>query len=221
MYGLPGQTLADAQADIDRAIAAAPAHLSVYHLTIEPNTLFHRFPPPLPDDELSASMQDSIEERLAAAGYRNYETSAFARAERECRHNLNYWRFGDYLGIGAGAHGKLSFEQRIVREIRWRNPRDYMSKVLAGEAMQHAQEVAAEDLPFEFMMNALRLAAGFPVSMFQERTGLEFAAVLPGLQRAEALGLLRVDAHRVTPSARGRRFLNDLLQLFLPDKARG
>jgi oxygen-independent coproporphyrinogen-3 oxidase len=166
-------------------------------------------------------MQDSIEERLAAAGYRNYETSAFARAERECLHNLNYWRFGDYLGIGAGAHGKLSFEQRILREMRWRNPRDYMSKALAGDAMQHTQEVAAEDLPFEFMMNALRLAAGFPASMFQERTGLEFAAVLPALQRAEALGLLRVDPHRVTPTPRGRRFLNDLLQLFLPDKARG
>jgi oxygen-independent coproporphyrinogen-3 oxidase len=220
MYALPGQTLAEAQADIDRAIAAAPPHLSAYHLTIEPNTYFHRFPPKLPDDELAAAMQESIEERLAAAGYGHYETSAFARAGRECRHNLNYWRFGDYLGIGAGAHGKLSFAQRILRQRRWRNPRDYMDKALAGNAVQGAEEVAAEDLPFEFMMNALRLTAGFPVSMFRERTGLAFAALLPALRRAESLGLLQFDRRHVAPTLRGQRFLNDLLQLFLPEKAR-
>jgi oxygen-independent coproporphyrinogen-3 oxidase len=221
MYALPGQTLAEAQADIDRAIALAPPHLSAYHLTIEPNTYFHRFPPPLPDDDLSASMQESIEQRLAAAGFGRYEVSAFAHAGRECRHNLNYWRFGDYLGIGAGAHGKLSFAQRIVRQMRWRNPRDYMDKALAGQAVQATQEVAAHDLPFEFMMNALRLTAGFPVSMFQERAGLAFAALSPTLRRAETLGLLQFDRQHVAPTPRGQRFLNDLLQLFLPEKASG
>jgi len=221
MYALPGQTLAGAQADIDRAIAAAPPHLSAYHLTVEPNTYFHRFPPKLPDDELAAAMQESIEERLAAAGYGHYETSAFARAGRECRHNLNYWRFGDYLGIGAGAHGKLSFAQRILRQRRWRNPRDYMDQALAGNAVQGIEEVGAEDLPFEFMMNALRLTAGFPVSMFRERTGLAFAALLPALRRAESLGLLQFDRRNVAPTLRGQRFLNDLLQLFLPEKASG
>jgi oxygen-independent coproporphyrinogen-3 oxidase len=221
MYALPGQTLAQAHADIDRAIALAPPHLSAYHLTIEPNTYFHRFPPRLPDDDLAASMQESIEQRLSAAGYGHYETSAFARAGRECRHNLNYWRFGDYLGIGAGAHGKLSFAQRILRQRRWRNPRDYMDKALAGKAVLGAAEVAAEDLPFEFMMNALRLTAGFRVSMFQERTGLPFAALMPALRRAESLGLLQFDRHQVAPTLRGQRFLNDLLQLFLPEKASG
>lgn len=219
MYALPGQTLAEAQADIDRAIALAPPHVSAYHLTIEPNTYFHRFPPQVPDDELSASMQEVIEQRLAAAGYNHYETSAFARAGRECRHNLNYWRFGDYLGIGAGAHGKLSFAQRILRQMRWRNPRDYVDKALAGQAVQGTQEVAAEDLPFEFMMNALRLSAGFPVSMFQERTGLAFTSLFPALRRAEFLGLLQFDRQHVAPTLRGQRFLNDLLQLFLPEKA--
>jgi oxygen-independent coproporphyrinogen-3 oxidase len=221
MYALPGQTLAEAQADIDRAIALAPPHLSAYHLTIEPNTYFHRFPPRLPDDELAASMQESIEQRLAAAGFGHYEVSAFARAGRECRHNLNYWCFGDYLGIGAGAHGKLSFAQRVLRQMRWRNPRDYMDKALAGEAAQAAAEVAVEDLPFEFAMNALRLTAGFPVSLFQERTGLPFVALLPALRRAESLTLLHFDRQHVAPTLRGQRFLNDLLQLFLPEKASG
>jgi oxygen-independent coproporphyrinogen-3 oxidase len=221
MYALPGQTLAEAQADIDQAIALAPPHLSAYHLTIEPNTYFHRFPPQVPDDELSASMQEAIEQRLAAAGYSHYETSAFARAGHECRHNLNYWRFGDYLGIGAGAHGKISFPQRVLREMRWKNPRDYMDKALAAQPVQQAQEVAAEDLPFEFMMNALRLTGGFPVSMFQERTGLPFAALLSALQRAESRELVQFDHHRVAPTLRGQRFLNDLLQLFLPEGASG
>ncbi|HEU5282237.1 MAG TPA: radical SAM family heme chaperone HemW [Burkholderiales bacterium] len=219
MYALPDQTLAEAQRDIDRAIALAPPHLSAYHLTIEPNTYFHRFPPQLPDDELSATMQESIEGRLAAAGYGHYETSAFARPGRQCKHNLNYWRFGDYLGIGAGAHGKISGPQRIVREVRWRNPREYMDQALAGQALQQAQEVAAGDLPFEFMMNALRLTGGFPVALFQERTGLSSAALLPALRRAESLGLIQWDEHRVAPTLRGQRFLNDLLQLFLPEAA--
>jgi oxygen-independent coproporphyrinogen-3 oxidase len=219
MYALPDQTLAEAQRDIDRAIALAPPHLSAYHLTIEPNTYFHRFPPQLPDDELSATMQESIEGRLAAAGYGHYETSAFARPGRQCQHNLNYWRFGDYLGIGAGAHGKISGAQRIVREVRWRNPREYMDRALTGQALQQTQEVAAADLPFEFMMNALRLTGGFPVSLFRERTGLSSAALLPALRRAESLGLIQWDDHRLAPTLRGQRFLNDLLQLFLPEAA--
>jgi oxygen-independent coproporphyrinogen-3 oxidase len=219
MYALPGQTLAQAEADIDRAIALAPPHISAYHLTIEPNTYFHRHPPLVPDDEVSAAMQESIERRLAAAGYGHYETSAFARPGHACRHNLNYWHFGDYLGIGAGAHGKVSLPRCIVREVRWKNPRDYMDRALTGQPVQRAQEVAAEDLPFEFMMNALRLTAGFPAPMFQARTGLPFAALLPALRRAEALSLVRFDDQRVAPTLRGQRFLNDLLQLFLPEPA--
>ena len=220
MYALPAQTLGEAEADIEAAIALAPPHLSAYHLTIEPNTYFHRYPPEVPDDELSASMQEAIEARLAAAGYGHYETSAFARAGRECRHNLNYWRFGDYLGIGAGAHGKLSLPGRIVRQMRWKHPREYMDKALAGEPVQQEQNVAAQELPFEFMLNALRLTSGFAISIFEERTGLPLTVVLAALERAEALGLIERDHQRVAPTPRGQRFLNDLLLLFLPDGAR-
>lgn len=216
MYALPGQSLEQALADIDRAIALAPTHLSAYHLTIEPNTYFHRFPPQVPDDELSATMQEAIEARLAAAGYAHYETSAFARPGRECKHNLNYWRFGDYLGIGAGAHGKISLPTRIFRTMRYKNPREYMAAALSGQgAVQEVHDVPPGDLPFEFMMNALRLIDGFPIRMFEERTGLSRIVLLPALDEAQSRGLIERDHEIVRPTLRGQRFLNDLLQMFL------
>ena len=216
MYALPRQTLEEAKRDISTAASFGTAHLSVYHLTVEPNTLFHRHPPPLPDSELAADMQDVIEERLAAAAYANYETSAYAQTGRECRHNLNYWRFGDYLGIGAGAHSKLSFPDRILRQMRYRQPRQYMQETAAGSPVQDARAVSPKELGFEFMMNALRLAAGFEPRLFAERTGLSLAAVEPALQEAVRRGLITRDHVRIAPTQRGRRFLNDLLQLFLP-----
>jgi len=217
MYALPGQSHGEALADVRAAIGFGPAHVSAYHLTLEPNTWFHRYPPPLPDDDAAAAMQEAIEEALGAAGYENYETSAFAKPGMRSRHNLNYWRFGDYLGVGAGAHSKLSFPDRVVREMRHRQPRAYQERALAGDAIQEAHEVGAADLPFEFMMNALRLAEGFPLALFAERTGLSPACVESPLARAEAAGLVERDALSVRPTLRGRRFLNDLLGLFLPE----
>ena len=215
MYALPGQTVAQAVADIDAAIGFSPVHVSAYHLTIEPNTLFHRHPPAVPDDEVSADMQQAIEIRLADAGYRHYETSAFAQSGREARHNLNYWTFGDYLGIGAGAHGKLSFADRILRQVRYKQPREYMEKAEAGVAVQQEQAVKVEDLPFEFMMNALRLVNGFDLSLFAARTGLPLHARRKELQEAESRGLIERDHLRLQPTLKGQRFLNDLLQIFL------
>ena len=219
MYGLPGQTLAQAMEDIDTAIGFSPTHVSAYHLTIEPNTLFHRHPPEVPDDEVSADMQQAIEARLAQAGYRHYETSAFARPAREARHNLNYWTFGDYLGIGAGAHGKLSFADRILRQMRYKQPREYMEKAQAGGAVQQEDAVAGADLPFEFMMNALRLTDGFELSLFAARTGLSLQVMRKELQEAESRGLIERDHLRLRPTLKGQRFLNDLLQIFLRDSA--
>jgi oxygen-independent coproporphyrinogen-3 oxidase len=225
MYGLPGQTTEEATADIEAVLTFAPPHLSCYHLTIEPNTYFHRFPPELPGDDATAAMQDAIESRLAAAGYEHYETSAFARAasrqppaaslDRRCRHNLNYWLFGDYLGIGAGAHGKLSFPDHVVREARVKHPERYLEAAEQGNPVAERRRVGADELPFEFMMNALRLCGGFPVALFEERTGLPLTAALPGLEEAERRGLIERDHARIAPTALGRRFLNDLLQLFL------
>ena len=217
MYGLPGQSIAEALADADSAAACSPQHISAYHLTLEPNTYFHRYPPKLPDDETAADMQEAIEARLAQAGFEHYETSAFARATRKCRHNLNYWTFGDYLGIGAGAHSKLSFADRIVRQMRYKQPRQYMESAAAGSAIQEQHDVAASEIGFEFMMNALRLNAGFPVVLFEERTGLPLTSVLKQLEEAERRGLIERDYQRIAPTALGRRFLNDLLQLFLAD----
>lgn len=214
MYALPEQTVAEAEADIAAALVYAPAHLSAYHLTLEPNTLFHRYPPQLPDDDTAAEMQDIVEARLCAAGYEHYETSAFAREGRRCRHNLNYWMFGDYLGIGAGAHGKISFKNKILRESRARQPKAYLAQAgLAGSAAQTA--VAVADLPGEFMMNALRLNQGFELALYTARTGLPLTTVLESLDRAEARGLIVRDHRYVTPTQQGRRFLNDLLQLFM------
>jgi oxygen-independent coproporphyrinogen-3 oxidase len=217
MYALPEQTLAQAEADVAAALAARAPHLSFYHLTLEPNTLFHRFPPSLPDEEISAAIGDVVEERLVAAGYAHYETSAYARPGHECKHNLNYWRFGDYLGIGAGAHSKLSFHDRIVREMRFKQPREYLARAAAGDAVQGRHAIERRELGFEFMMNALRLAEGFDVTLFAERTGLPLVAVDRPLAAAEAKGLVERDHLRIRPTALGRRFLNDLLQLFLPE----
>jgi len=219
MYGLPAQTPEEAVADVEAALGYAPPHLSCYHLTIEPNTYFHRFPPRLPDDDAAAAMQEAIEAKLAAAGYEHYETSAFARAGARCAHNLNYWNFGDYLGIGAGAHGKLSFPDRILRQERVKHPDSYMQAVESGTAIRAEREVTPGEAGFEFMMNTLRLNTGFPVSLFEERAGLPVTTVLKGLNEAERRGLIVRDHARIAPTALGRRFLNDLLQIFLgPEK---
>jgi oxygen-independent coproporphyrinogen-3 oxidase len=251
MYGLPGQTSEEARADIEAALEYEPPHLSCYHLTLEPNTYFHRFPPQLPDDETSAAMQEAIEARLAEAGYEHYETSAFARREERgvtreeknrvgaaarvgpltphsspltgrsarCAHNMNYWTFGDYLGIGAGAHGKLSFPDRIARDMRVKHPERYMESAEQGDPVQERREVAPPEIPFEFMMNALRLNQGFAAGLFEERAGLPLTAVLRELEEAERRGLIGRDHALVAPTPLGRRFLNDLLQIFLREKS--
>jgi putative oxygen-independent coproporphyrinogen III oxidase len=226
MYALPGQTLAMLQADLDTALAFAPPHLSIYHLTLEPNTVFARRPPPqLPDEDLVSDMLDLITARADATGLQRYEVSAFARLGHRCAHNLNYWQFGDYLGIGAGAHGKLSFAQRVLRQVRWREPAAYMRQALAGQAVSNEHEVARRDLPFEFMLNALRLREGFTLASFTERTGLPLSALQSGLQQAQAQGLLEAvpgseDAIGLPaawrPTVRGFDFLSDLQALFLP-----
>jgi len=215
MYGLPGQSLEQALADIDCAIGFGVQHISAYHLTLEPNTLFYAQPPQLPDDDTSAAMQHAIEERLAAAGYAHYETSAFAQKHRACQHNLNYWQFGDYLGIGAGAHSKLTTQADVLRQMRYKQPKAYMEQAAAGQAIQEQHSVPADELGFEFMMNALRLNAGFPPALFQAQTGLPLQVIETPLQAAEARGLILRDPSRIQPTALGQRFLNDLLQLFL------
>jgi len=218
MYGLPGQNLQQLQHDLDTALAFDPPHLSVYHLTIEPNTRFALNPPARPDDDLASDMLDAIVEQAGRCGLSRYEVSAFARHGRECLHNLNYWQFGDYLGIGAGAHSKLSFPHRVVRQQRWREPAAYMTQALCGQAVSNEHEVARDVLAFEFMLNTLRLREGFPTSLFVERTGLPLSSVEPALAQAERRGLIERDAWRVRPSARGFDFLSDLQQIFLPER---
>jgi oxygen-independent coproporphyrinogen-3 oxidase len=210
MYGLPGQDLAGALSDLEQAIGAGAPHISAYQLTIEPNTVFFNKPPALPAHDACADIQVAIEQVLKEKGFAHYETSAFARPGQRCRHNLNYWEFGDYLGIGAGAHGKISFPGRITRHEQAKQPNAY----LRGDPLREV-EVAASQLPFEFMLNALRLVDGFPSALFQERTGLPFAAIQRDLEKAEQKGLLERDLQRIRPSERGKRFLNDLLQQFL------
>ena len=223
MYALPGQTLEALARELDTALAFAPPHLSIYHLTLEPNTVFATRPPEgLPDEDLSAQMLDLITARMEGAGLSRYEVSAFARAGHRCRHNLNYWQFGDYLGIGAGAHGKLSFPHRVLRQVRWREPAAYMEHALAGQAVSNEHEVGRRDLPFEFVLNALRLREGFAVADFCTRTGLPPSAIEAPVARAQARGLVEPDPavdfmqRRVVPTARGFDFLSDLQQLFLP-----
>ncbi|WP_332813539.1 radical SAM family heme chaperone HemW [Ramlibacter sp.] len=217
MYALPGQDLAMLEQDLAQALALVPPHLSVYHLTIEPNTFFAKHPPALPEDDVAWSMLDRITEMTSAAGLDRYEVSAYAKPGHACKHNLNYWQFGDYLGLGAGAHGKLSFPSRIVRQVRFREPRLYMDKALAGNAVTQEQEVPRGQLPFEFMLNALRLRGGFTLKTFFERTGLPLSAIEPQLAQARAQGLLEVKAARVRPTDRGFDFLSDLQALFLAE----
>jgi oxygen-independent coproporphyrinogen-3 oxidase len=219
MYALPGQDLAALGRDLDTALSFAPPHLSVYHLTLEPNTWFATHPPVLPDEDTASDMLDLITERTAAAGLQRYEVSAFARPGHRCTHNLNYWAFGDYLGIGAGAHGKLSFPHRVLRQVRWREPAAYMQQALACTPVSNENEVARRDLPFEFMLGALRLREGFDLASFAERTGLPLSAVLPVLQRATQQGFVQLDRQRVVPTPQGFDFLSDLQSMFLPAAA--
>jgi oxygen-independent coproporphyrinogen-3 oxidase len=216
MYALPEQSPDEAIADVREAIASGAPHVSAYHLTLEPDTHFFRFPPRLPQEDVAADMQESIEALLAQSGFGHYETSAFARPGHRARHNLNYWSFGDYLGIGAGAHGKLSLRDRIVREIRSRKPSSYLRAALEGNAMAQARDVDERELPFEFMLNALRLVEGFPAALFTQRTGLPLSVIEPQLAQAEGQGLIARDMESIRPTARGQRFLNDLLERFLP-----
>ena len=217
MYALPGQTLTDLRQDMATALALAPSHISIYHLTIEPNTYFAKFPPQIPEQDTAYDMLDLITEMTGAAGLQRYEISAYARDGHRCQHNLNYWQFGDYLGLGAGAHSKLSFAHRVVRQVRFREPRLYMEKALAGHCLAQDEEVSRVDLPFEFMLNALRLKDGFVLQQFGERTGLGLNAIEKGLEAAERQGLIERDWAHVKPSARGYDFLNDLQSLFLPE----
>lgn len=216
MYALPGQDLAALDADLDMALALAPPHLSIYHLTIEPNTFFAKYPPVVPEDDLAYAMLDRITERTGGRGLQRYEISAYAQPGHECVHNLNYWNFGDYLGIGAGAHSKLSFAHRVVRQTRFRDPALYMDNALAGHAMAQDDEVRRADLAFEFMLNALRLHGGFALQDFVERTGQSIASISPALEKAEAKGLIARDMVQVRPTERGFDFLSDLQELFLP-----
>jgi oxygen-independent coproporphyrinogen-3 oxidase len=217
MYALPGQTLAGLDADLRQALALAPPHLSVYHLTIEPNTYFAKFPPEIPEDDAAYEMLDRITERTSAVGLQRYEISAYARTGHVCAHNLNYWQFGDYLGIGAGAHSKLSFAHRVVRQVRFREPRLYMDNAIAGRAVAQSEEVGIGALPFEYMLNALRLKDGFRLAEFGERTGLAITSIQSGLEEAERKGLIERDLARVWPTTRGFDFLSDLQSIFLPD----
>lgn len=216
MYGLPQQEVAQALADVETAIALSPAHLSLYQLTLEPNTPFYRAPPPLPDEHSIDAMQDGALACMRRAGYAQYEVSAYARPGRQCRHNRNYWEFGDYLGVGAGAHAKLSLPDRVIRLTKARHPDAFLRDAGGENARAGTRTLAAPDLVFEFMLNALRLFDGFDPALFTQRTGLSTDRIEPLLERAHALGLLEDDARIIRPTATGRRFLNDLVALFLP-----
>ncbi|WP_409266057.1 radical SAM family heme chaperone HemW [Massilia sp. BHUDP2] len=215
MFALPGQTLDEARRDLETALSFAPPHLSMYHLTMEPNTVFAKYPPVLPDDDTSADMQDMILEATAAAGYRHYEVSAYAREGRQAKHNLNYWQFGDYLGIGAGAHSKISFPHRVLRQARYKQPGSYIEAARRGNPVQEEHEIARGDMGFEFMLNALRLVDGFDPNLFAERTGMSISAIAKALNEAEGKGLLYRDHKLIKPTELGQRFLNDLQEMFL------
>ena len=215
MYALPGQSMAQLEADVHQALDFAPPHLSIYHLTIEPNTYFAKFPPPLPEDDMAYSMLDRITELTGLAGLERYEVSAYARAGHRCLHNLNYWQFGDYLGLGAGAHSKLSFAHRVVRQSRLRDPRLYQERAAQGRALAESQDVRRADLPFEYMLNALRLRDGFDLQAFRDRTGLPLSTIEKALTQAQAKGLVTRDAVHVRPTVKGFDFLSDLQSIFL------
>ena len=215
MYALPNQTLAHALQDAQMAVQLNPDHLSFYHLTLEPNTPFHRTPPSLPSDDLSADMQEQIEKLLAENGYEHYETSAFCKPKSNARHNLNYWQFGDYLGIGAGAHSKLSYHDKITRETRHKGPKAFMENAENGNAVDNTWLIEKRDLGFEFMINALRLTGGFESKLFQERTGLTLDLVSMRLAEASQKGLITQNHQLIQPTLLGQRYLNNLLEIFL------
>ncbi len=215
MYALPNQTLEHALQDARQAISLSPDHLSFYHLTLEPNTPFYRMPPSLPDDDASADMQEKIELLLVKNGYEHYETSAFCKPNSQARHNVNYWQFGDYLGIGAGAHSKLSFHDKITRETRFKHPNAFMENAENGNAVDNTWVIEPSDLGFEFMMNALRLTNGFEKTLFQERTGMQLEAISIGLTEALKKDLITQNSQFVQPTLRGQLYLNELLQIFL------
>ncbi|TAL76548.1 MAG: oxygen-independent coproporphyrinogen III oxidase-like protein [Burkholderiaceae bacterium] len=217
MFALPRQTMLECVADVREAMSFGTGHLSLYHLTLEPNTVFAKFPPPVPNDDDGAAMQDAVAAAATDGGWERYEVSAYARSGERCRHNVNYWEFGDYLGIGPGAHGKLTFHDRIVRQARLKNPQSWMDKAMRrdGSHLAEDRQIPADDLPFEFMLNALRLRTGVPAHIFSERTGLSFAAIRPVVEQAVAKGLLTSDPDRLQASPLGWRFLNDLLEEFL------
>jgi oxygen-independent coproporphyrinogen-3 oxidase len=219
MIGLPGQDAAAARRDVQAALSYAPPHLSVYQLTLEPNTVFHKYPPVLPDEDTLDAINELVAAELGAAGYGHYEVSAYARPGRAARHNLNYWTFGDYLGIGAGAHAKLTLPDAVLRTERHRLPASYLAQARAGQFIAAQRSLDDADLVFEFMLNALRLREGFAPRLFAERTGLPQALLEPGLAAAQARGLIDRDALAIRPSALGWRFLNDLQALFLPAPA--
>ena len=215
MVGLPEQSIEQARSDVHKAIAFGTPHLSLYQLTIEPNTVFAKYPPGLPDEDVLAAIQDDLETQTQAEGFEHYEVSAFARAGRRCRHNMNYWQFGDYLGIGAGAHSKLSFPHRIVRQARLRQPASYLQAAATGQFLSESFEVKRADVPFEFMLNTLRLTEGFSTATFTERTGIPFSQVELPVNDAIRRGLIERSGKEIRPTALGRRFLNDLQMLFL------
>lgn len=219
MFGLPQQTLPQALADLQQAIQLRPTHLSWYQLTLEPNTLFYKQPPVLPDEDLLVDMQLAGQALLAQHGYQQYEVSAYSQVQYQCVHNRNYWEFGDYIGIGAGAHGKYTnpADQSIHRYQKPRQPADYMQRVQQGQARSQTQTLVTADIIFEFMLNALRLQAGFPLSLFTERTGLAVELLSNGLQQGIQRGLLELDENWLKPSPLGWQFLNTTIQLFLPD----
>ena len=218
MFALPSQTLDEARRDLQTALSFAPPHLSLYHLTMEPNTVFAKYPPQLPDDDASADMQDMIAEVTAASGFDHYEVSAYAQPGRRARHNLNYWTFGDYLGVGAGAHSKISFPHRVLRQARFKQPASFIEAAKRGNPVQEEHEIARADMGFEFMLNALRLTGGFDPNLFGERTGMSITAIGKALDAAEAKGLLYRDFKLIRPTELGQRFLNDLQEMFLSEE---
>lgn len=216
MYALPGQTLTEALSDIKTAIDFNPQHISLYHLTLEPNTLFAKYPPALPDDDSAFEMLDHLMHTLHEAGYERYEVSAYAKKGHACQHNLNYWQFGDYIGIGAGAHGKISEHNRISRQMNERHPESYMNKIFQdGHALIEERTLDKDDLPFEYMLNTLRLINGVPTHEFHERTGLQLAQINPMLEVAVRKGLLDEDPRTLKATPLGMQYLNDLQMLFL------
>ena len=216
MYGFPNQTFVFSFLDARTVLQLNPSHLSFYHLTLEPNTPFYHTPPSLPDDDISSDMQIAIEALLAENDYLHYETSAFAKKGKQAKHNLNYWQFGDYLGIGAGAHSKISYHDKITREVRPKHPKAYMEQAIQGAAVERVWSIPQEELGFEFMMNALRLVEDVPIHLFQLRTGLNIRTLETQIKAAKNKGLLILEGDKIQPSLLGQRFLNELLELFLP-----